>query len=35
MARAELPQSGKSVQQLQDLYNAANVVTLGQMSEAV
>jgi hypothetical protein len=31
MAWAELVQSGNSVQQIQDLYNAANIVTLGQM----
>ena len=31
MAWAELVQSGNSVQQIQDLYNAANVITLGQM----
>jgi hypothetical protein len=32
---AELVQSGKSVQPIQHLYNAANVVTVGQMTEAV
>jgi mannan endo-1,4-beta-mannosidase len=31
MAWAELVQSGNSVQQIQDLYNAANVIPLGQM----
>jgi mannan endo-1,4-beta-mannosidase len=35
MAWAELVQSGNSVQSIQHLYNAVNVVTLGQMSEAV
>ena len=35
MAWAELVQNGKSVQPIQDLDNAVNVVTLGQMSEAV
>jgi mannan endo-1,4-beta-mannosidase len=34
MAWAELVRSGKSVRPIQDLY-AANVVSLGQMSEAV
>jgi hypothetical protein len=31
MAWAELVQSGNSVQQIQDLYNATNIITLGQM----
>jgi mannan endo-1,4-beta-mannosidase len=31
MAWAELVQAGNSVEQIQDLYNAANVITLGQM----
>jgi hypothetical protein len=31
MAWAELVKSGNSVQQIQDLYNAANVITLDQM----
>jgi len=31
MAWAELVQTGNSVQQIQDLYNAADVVTLGEM----
>ena len=35
VAWAELVQSGKSVQPIQHLYNAANVATVGQMTEAV
>jgi mannan endo-1,4-beta-mannosidase len=35
MAWAELVQSSNSVQPIQDLDNAVNVVTLGQISEAV
>jgi hypothetical protein len=35
MAWAELVQSNNSVQPIQDLDNAVNVVTLVQMSEAV
>jgi hypothetical protein len=35
MGWAELLQSGNSVQPIQHLCNAANMVTLGQMSEAV
>ena len=31
MAWAELVQSGNSVQQIQNLYNATNIITLGQM----
>jgi hypothetical protein len=35
MGWAELLQSGNSAQPIQHLCNAANMVTLGQMSEAV
>jgi hypothetical protein len=34
MAWAELLRRHNSVQQIQDLYDAANLVTLGRMSEA-
>jgi mannan endo-1,4-beta-mannosidase len=35
MAWAELVQSAKSVQPIQHLYNTANVVIVGEMSETV